>query len=401
MRNDVIRLGFIGGGVNSAVGMTHFIASQMDGLFRVEAGCFSRNEKFNLQTAEQWGIKPERLYSDWEQLIRSEKEGIDALVILTPTPEHTQPILSALRSGLPVICEKALTNSSAEALEIKQAVDDTSGFLTVTYNYTGYPMVRELREMIKEGRFGRVEQIHIEMPQEGFARLDREGKPMIPQQWRLKDTGVPTISLDLGVHVHHLIDFLCEEKPLELVATQSSLGRFRNVVDNTMALVRYTNELESSIWFSKAALGHRNGLRVRVYGEKASAEWYQMEPEVLLFNDNTGQQMRIDRADVNVGISHLDRYNRFKSGHPAGFLEAFANLYSDIGDCLNNKKDGKPNPSHDYVFSAKHAWEGLVMLEAITTSAKEHRWVSIDLDKAEQSVVPCSKGKVKLLEALA
>jgi len=399
MQNDIIRLGFIGGGVNSAVGMTHFIASQMDGLFRVEAGCFSRNEKFNLQTAERWGIKSERLYSDWEQLIRTEKESIDALVILTPTPEHTHPILSALRSGLPVICEKALTNSSAEALEIKRAVDETNGFLTVTYNYTGYPMVRELREMIKDGRFGRVEQIHIEMPQEGFARLDREGNPMIPQQWRLRDTGTPTISLDLGVHVHHLIDFLCEEKPLELVATQSSLGRFRNVVDNTMALVRYTNELESSIWFSKAALGHRNGLRVRVYGEKASAEWYQMEPETLLFNNNKGQQMRIDRADVNVGISHLTRYNRFKSGHPAGFLEAFANLYTDIGDCLNNK-GGKHNPSYDYVFSAKHAWEGLVMLEAITTSAKEHRWVSINLDKGEEPVVSCSKDKVKPLEAL-
>lgn len=371
-----LSLGFVGGGLNSAVGTAHFIAAQMDDLFSVDAGCFSRHDDVNRQTAQRWNVTPERTYDTWEQLIRSERGRLDALVILTPTPEHAEPVQAALRAGFAVICEKALASASADADEILRTIAETKGFLAVTYNYTGYPMVRELRHMIHQGRLGRIQQIHIEMPQEGFARLNREGQPATPQGWRLKDSVMPTISLDLGVHVHHMIDFLTGEKPVELVASQSSLGHFRQVVDNTMAIVRYTGGLESSIWYSKAALGYRNGLRVRVFGEIASAEWYQMDPETLLFNDHYGRQTRIDRAVVDVEVAQLARYQRFKSGHPAGFLEAFANLYIDIG---RHMQSGEP-AGQGYVFSAQQAWEGLRTLEAINESAQMRQWVKVDLN---------------------
>lgn len=375
MINKPLRLGFIGGGVNSAVGATHFIASQMDALFSIDAGCFSRQPDINLETANKWNIATDRLYPSWQSLLDNEKNHLDAVVILTPTPVHREPMLSALHSGLAVICEKALVSSSQEAAEIDRVVQETGSFLAVTYNYTGYPMIRELREMIRQERLGRVEQIHIEMPQEGFARLNREGEPMIPQQWRIQDGIIPTISLDLGVHLHHMVDFLTGEKPLSLVATQSSLGRFRQVIDNTMVIANYTNDMECAFWFSKAALGHRNGLRVRVYGEDASVEWFQMEPEVLLLADNRGHQSRIDRASNDVQIAHLARYNRFKSGHPAGFLEAFANLYADIAEHLHGRETKLA--LSNYVFTARHAHEGLLMLEAIDRSARERRWVDI------------------------
>lgn len=379
--DEQLRLGFIGGGINSAVGTTHFIAAQMDGLFRVDAGCFSRHADVNAQTAARWGVAAERCYVRWEEMLERERDQLDAIVILTPTPTHRDPVISALQAGFEVICEKALATTASEAAEIEKTVDATKRFLTVTYNYTGYPMVRELREMIREGRLGRVEQIHLEMPQEGFARLNRDGQPVIPQQWRLEDGVIPSISLDLGVHLHHLVDFLTGEKPLEVVASQSSLGRFREVVDNTMALIRYTNDLESNFWFSKAALGYRNGLRVRVFGEDGSAEWVQMNPEMLHFADNRGQQIRIDRANCEVQVAQLDRYNRFKSGHPAGFLEAFANLYKDIAESLaRDRRDG--DRYSDYVFSARHAREGLVLLEAIDRSAREGQWVSLDLESS-------------------
>ena len=375
---DPLRLGFIGGGVNSAVGTTHFIAAQMDRRFRVEAGCFSRHADVNIETATHWGIAEERRHDSWQALLERERRRLDAVVVLTPTPEHTAPVLAALAAGFPVICEKALAGSSAEAALIGQRVADTGGFLAVTYNYTGYPMLRELRAMIARGAFGRVEQIHVEMPQEGFARLNRDGEPMVPQQWRLRDGQVPTISLDLGVHVHHLVDFLTGEKPVDVVAMQSSLGRFRQVVDNTMALVRYSNALEGSFWFSKAALGHRNGLRVRLYGEIAAAEWFQMEPEVLTFCDNRGHRTVFDRANVDVELAQRPRYNRFKSGHPAGFLEAFANLYDDIAQSLVNRRETGQGVS-DYVFTARHAWEGLCLLEAMASSAAERRWTAVAL----------------------
>lgn len=378
MTSKKLSVAFIGGGINSAVGNAHFIAAQMDGILSVDAGCFSRHQDVNRQTAEKWGISPHRLYASWQALIEAERGRLDAVVILTPTPHHLGPVQAALRAGHKVICEKALAASSREAAEILQTLDQTGGFLAVTYNYTGYPMVRELRRMIREGRLGRIQQIHIEMPQEGFARLNREGQPAVPQEWRLSDDVMPTISLDLGVHVHHLIDFLTGEKPLELVATQSSHGRFPQVVDNVSTLMRHANDMESSIWFSKAALGYRNGLRVRIFGSEASAEWVQMDPEVILFNDNRGHQIRIDRATVDVEIAQKGRYNRFKSGHPAGFIEAFANLYLDIAERM--KPGGRIADSEiDYVFSARQAWEGLVALEAVAESARERKWVKLDL----------------------
>lgn len=378
MNKKKLQLGFVGGGINSAVGSTHFIATQMDGRFKVVAGCFSRDNKINIQTAEQWGIAPDRCYCDDADFLQQEKGRLDAVVVLTPTPAHVELVVKALHLGYPVICEKAMASSSGEAMLIHKAQQETKGFLAVTYNYTGYPMLRELKHMISKGRLGKIEQIHIEMPQEGFARLDKNGAPMVPQQWRLQDGEIPTISLDLGVHLHHIIDFLTGEKPCEVVALQSSRGNFRQVIDNTMSIARYTNELECSFWFSKAALGYRNGLRVRVFGEQASAEWFQMEPEYLIYHDNKGHKNIFDRASMEVGLAHNSRYNRFKSGHPAGFLEAFANLYQDIGDSLENFTT-MGEQSSEYVFTARDAWEGLVMLEMMMKSSKERCWKSVNL----------------------
>lgn len=379
MNKKKLKLGFIGGGVNSAVGSTHFIATQMDGRFKVESGCFSRNKKINTQTAEQWGIATDRCYSDDTDFLKQEKGLVDAIVVLTPTPGHVELVVETLRLGYPVICEKAMASSSVEAMLIHKAQQEMKGFLAVTYNYTGYPMLRELRYMIAQERLGKIEQIQIEMPQEGFARLNKDGEPNVPQQWRLRDGEIPTISLDLGVHLHHIIDFLTGEKPCEVVALQSSRGNFRQVIDNTMSIARYTNELECSFWFSKAALGYRNGLRVRVFGEQASAEWFQMEPEYLIFHDNKGHKNIFDRASMEVGLAHNPRYNRFKSGHPAGFLEAFANLYQDIGDSLENFI-ATGDQSSEYVFTARDAWEGLVMLEAMAASSKERCWKSVNVN---------------------
>lgn len=374
MNNRPLKLGFIGGGINSAVGETHFIAAQMDDLFGVEAGCFSKQPEINRQTAQRRHIAEERLYATWKAMLEAEQDRLDAVVVLTPTPEHTPVVLAALEQGLAVICEKALAVSSHDARLIEQSLAEHAGTLFVTYNYTGYPMLRELRAIIHDGRIGRIEQIHIEMPQEGFARLNRDGEPMIPQQWRLRDGALPTISLDLGVHLHHIVDFLTGARPLEVVASQASLGQFRQVIDNINAIVHYTDGIECGMWYSKAALGHRNGLRVRVYGELGAAEWFQMDPERLLLHDNRGHTTHLDRACIDVKLAHLPRYNRFKAGHPAGFMAAFANLYADIASCL---RGGTPEQG-GAVFSAPHAREGLVLLEALATSARERRWVAID-----------------------
>jgi len=380
MKNIPFKIGFIGGGMNSAVGNTHRIAAQMDRRFTLEAGCFSTQKKINRETARLWGIDQSRLYDDWRVLVNAEKAKLDAICILTPTPVHSEMVIEALRKGFAVVCEKTLATSSQEAEAICQTVKKNRGFLAVTYNYTGYPMLRELRQMIFKGRLGKIHLVQIEMPQEGYARLNKRGQPVKPQAWRLRDQHLPIVSLDLGSHLHHMVYFLTEKKPREVVADQTSFGFFKPVIDNVMCLARYEDNMRAQIWYGKMALGHRNGLRVRVYGTLGSAEWFQMVPEEIIFNDIYGKRQIIDRASSCVELSDQQRYNRFKSGHPAGFIEAFANHYFDIAEALLEfRKTGRYESP--WVFTAQLAKEGLDMLEAMSQSAKNHCWQKISAVK--------------------
>jgi predicted dehydrogenase len=369
---EPLRIAFIGGALNSAVGYTHFNASRLDGHFRVEAGCFSRNTNHNELTAQTYGVSADRIYNNWQQLFDAEKSNLDAIVILTPTPSHAEIAVAALEAGYPVICEKALGRSSEECRLIDAAVSKNKGYLAVTYNYSGYPMVRELQTMISEGRFGKIQQIHIEMPQEGFLRLGAN-----PQDWRRSDALVPTVSLDLGVHIHHLVDFLTGgNKPQRVVGDQSSYGQFEDLIDNVYCLAQYQDELRVQAWWGKTALGQRNGLRIRVFGSIASAEWYQMQPEDLRWADNDGHYYVLDRGSSEAKTAQEPRYNRFKAGHPSGFIEAFANLYADIADDLRSYKKDKTR-SNRYVDGTKVAQEGISFLEKVSESALTGKWINI------------------------
>lgn len=370
--HEPLKVAFIGGALNSAVGYTHFNASRLDGHFKVEAGCFSRHAEQNENSARTYGVQPERSYADWQSLLKSEKGSIDAVVILTPTPSHAEMVIAAIEAGYPVICEKALGTSSAECNQIAEAVKAHKGYLAVTYNYSGYPMVRELKRMISEGRLGRLQQIQIEMPQEGFLRVNAN-----PQDWRRKDYAVPTVSLDLGVHVHHLVDFLSGGlKPLSLVGEQASYGQLPGIIDNVYCIARYEQDMRVQAWWGKTALGHRNGLRVRVYGEKASAEWYQMDPEVLRWADNDGHHYLLDRGSGEAKTAQEPRYNRFKAGHPSGFIEAFANLYADFAEEIRGVTQGN-KVQNPYVYGAEHSVDGMRMMEAIVTAAGSCCWCDV------------------------
>lgn len=372
---EPLKLAFIGGGIDSAIGYTHYIASQMDHLFVVSAGCFSRKKDINQKTALTWGVEEQHLYFDWKKLLESEVQKVDAVVILTPTPNHYEMIMKALDLGYAIISEKALTTTYQEGLDIVKKVEEKKAFFAVTHNYTGYPMLRELQNMIQSDKLGKITHINIEMPQESFARLTNGKKPT-PQSWRLNDGKIPGVSLDLGAHLQHVVYFLTNENPIELVADESSFGWFPQVVDDVTCLARYRSGMKIQMWYGKSAIGHRNGLRVRVYGTKGSAEWFQMNPEELTFQTINGDRMIIDRASSNINIANQIRYNRFKAGHPAGFLEAFGNLYFDISQKLRQYQiDG--NHKIDWSYDAKQATIGLEVFEAIQVSSKENKWIHI------------------------
>jgi predicted dehydrogenase len=370
-----LSLGFIGGSTTSAVGYTHFVASKMDNYWRLNAGCFSQDIKYNQETARLYGVSEDRVYENWKQMLQSERGQLDAIVILAPTPIHFEIVTACLEYGYAVICEKALALSSGEIEEIIQLRDKMNSFVAVTYNYSGYPIIRELRKKIESGQLGRILHFQAEMPQEGFIRVDSHGNMPSPQLWRLSDGKVPTIYLDLAVHLHQLIHYLIQKKPLEVIANQDSFGWFPEIVDNVSSLCRYTDGIQGQFWFSKSALGHRNGLRLRIYGSKASAEWYQGNPEEIAVSYANGRREIVDRASPTE-IAPNPRYNRFKSGHPAGFIEAFANLYRDIAIALM-EYNSLANWHSEEIFGAELALDGLHLLEAMVKSTKTKQWEKI------------------------
>jgi predicted dehydrogenase len=376
IKSHPLALGFIGGALNSAVGYTHYASSKMDNQWSLVAGCFSRNTLTNEQTGKAYGVSHDRVYASWQEMLAAEKEHLDAITILTPTPAHGEIVTSCLEQGVPVICEKALGTDSTEARRILETRNRHNNFLAVTYNYSGYPMLRELRNKIELGELGKIIHFQAEMPQEGFIRLTAEGEKPVPQSWRLVDGEIPTIHLDLAVHLHQLIHYVTGKSALEVISQQNSCGWFPEIIDNVSCLARYTDDVHGQFWFSKSAMGQRNGLRLRIYGTKASAEWYQLNPEELTWSNDDGRREIIDRASA-VKIASLQRYNRFKSGHPAGFIEAFANVYCDIATSLHQYKlTGKWDSKE--VYSAELALEGFNFLEAMVRSVESRTWQEVD-----------------------
>jgi len=371
-----LALGFIGGSLTSAVGYVHFSACLMDNKFTLDAGCFSKDKNESLRTADKYGVDRERTYTDWEEMLLKEKDKLDAVVILTPTPFHFGMVKKCLENGLPVICEKTLAITSKETKELDDLVHKKNGFLVVTYNYTGYPMLRELKQIIKDGKLGQILHFQAQMPQEGFIRLNSKGEKPVPQQWRLSDREVPTIHLDLATHLHEIIYYLTNEKPIETISDQASDGWFKNIIDNVTCLCRYSNNIQGQIWFSKSALGHRNGLEISIYGTKGSVKWVQMNPEELIISFVDGHKQILDRAS-NVNVADQAKYTRFKAGHPAGFIEAFANLYCDIEKALIEYKETGKWKSEE-VFGADLATDGLKFMETMVLSSKTKKWEQVN-----------------------
>jgi len=363
------KLAFIGGSIDSIAGYPHFIASQMDKKFEVVAGAFSTNNQTNKQTAKQWNIK--NYYDNWKELVKNEKNNIDAIVILTPTPLHCEIIIELLKQNIPIICEKPLVSSIEELEKIEQYYDKNKHFLVVTNNYSGYPMLRELQHKISNNELGDILQIRLQMPQESFLRPPKSVK--YPQKWRLKDDFIPMISLDLGVHLHHLAYFLIKQEPLKIMATYNKFSKY-NIIDDVNLLLEYKNGISGSMWLSKTALGNRNGLHVEIYGSKASAVWHQENPEKLEFSYNSGQKIIIDRgSDIQMLPNKL--YNRMTPGHPSGFIEAFANLYNDIANSLDSFKNNEPY-TNKYVYSYTHAKNGIKLLHNASISNQYKKWTN-------------------------
>ncbi|MFN4326272.1 MAG: Gfo/Idh/MocA family protein [Azonexus sp.] len=362
--NNPIRAAMVGGGVNSAVGRSHEIALRLDNAFELVAGCFSRNKLINERSAAAYRIAPDRVYESLHDLLVAERGRLDVVVIATPITAHASQICAVLDAGLIAICDKPLVATRAECDLLFSKVSPVSCRLFSIFNYTAYPAVREIKRRIALGEIGKVFKVMAEMPQDSFLRLKNANKVDAIQAWRLKDGDVPCVSLDLFAHIHSLMNFLTGLRPLSVFAKSKAVsGVSDGLIDDVDALIDYENDVLLNAWYGKVALGYRNGLKIRVFGTDGSFEWVQEEPELIKFANEIGDRLVLDRISSTSLVTSEGRYNRFKAGHPAGFIEAFSNYYYDIATAIHQQK------LNEYTLSAEVAAEGIMVAEAIKKSS--------------------------------
>ncbi len=369
-----LRLVFLGGGSNSAVGQVHFIASQMDRNFEVVGGLFNRQPDANRISGRHYSISPEMLFSSLSEMV-ARKNDYDAIAVLTPTPNHFENLIPLLQANVSVICEKSVTSTLKQANQIQALIQERNSEFFVTFNYSGYPMVRLIREMVLGGELGELISIRVKMPQEGFMRQDRvTGRVNLPQLWRQTDGEIPTILLDLGVHVLHLASFTTGMNPDGVFSRFGNHSSMKGIVDEVEILAEYGNGMIGSFWVSKTALGEQNGLEIQIFGTGGSVGWKQIEPNKLV-NANQHGEVREIRFGQAFPVVDEPRYNRFKAGHPGGFIEAFANLYADINAGITEPN----NLSREMSFAPdiSQARKGLEILEASVKSHVTREWVTV------------------------
>ena len=373
MYKKKFKLGFLGGGTNSTIGNIHNLASKLDSRWGLVSGFFSRNKLENIKSAKIYGVDPKRTYNSLKSFIENEKSKIDAVAVLVPTPDRHKYLLELLKYEIPIISEKPLVDNLKDCLNLRKSFTKNN-FLRVTYNYTGYPLVKELRHMINKNYFGKIKQIHFEMPQDAFTFYT--SRKINPKKWRLKDNQIPNISHDLGSHLIALSSYLLDEFPNSVMCSYFQSSKFKSLIDNGYFWVKFKSGIRGTFWISKSAPGVRNGLRLRVFGEKKGAEWLQIRPEELDIYNETGSIEKIDNLTFKLE-SHKKKYNRYKVGHPTGFLEAFANLYNEYADQLHSFFK-KKNVSQDYgMFDIKNSIYISKFFDAATKSNKEKKWVKI------------------------
>lgn len=359
-----LRAAMIGGGINSAVGRSHEIAMRLDNAFELVAGCFSRDREVNCSSAEKYRVLPNRVYDSLESLLLAEKDQLDAIVIATPIAAHVSQISMVLDAGLVAICDKPLVATCDECAMLFAKVPVESPRLFSIFNYTGYQAVREIKHRVAAGEIGKVFRVMAEMPQDSYLRLKNVDKVNTIQSWRLIDGEVPCLSLDLFAHIHSLMHFITGLKPIAVTAKSRSIsGVSKGLIDDVDAFVEYQDNVILNAWYGKAALGYRNGLKIRVFGTKGSFEWVQESPEQITHANAIGDRLVLDRISSTSTVTPELRYNRFKAGHPAGFIEAFANYYFDIARAIRDQR------LNEFTLSAGVAAEGILVSEAIHRSS--------------------------------
>ncbi len=372
MTTPRIRYAMVGGGRGAFIGAVHRIAARMDDGFELVAGALSSNPENARLSAADLHIAADRAYTSFEEMLRVEKtraDGIQAVVIVTPNHMHFPVAKACLEAGIDVICDKPVTRTLEEALELEQIVKKSGCFFALTHNYSAYPLVRYAREIVAQGKLGKLRVVQVEYPQEWLT--EAAGDDNKQASWRTDParSGAAGCLGDIGTHAFQLARFITDQKVNAVSADLASFVDGRQVDDNVHALLRFEGGAKGMLWSSQVAPGCENGLRIRVFGDKAGIEWAQENPNELWFTELNKPRQRITRRG-DIGSDIAARGMRTPGGHPEGYLEGFANLYKDIADILEARERGEGHFLQGWVPGIDTGVEGMRFISAVLSSSK-------------------------------
>jgi predicted dehydrogenase len=374
-----LRLAVIGGGPGSFIGAMHRQAARLDDRFELVACALSSDPERALQAGLGIGVAQERSYPDGATLIQSEPQradGAEVVAIMTPNDSHFSLSMQALGHGLDVICDKPMTNTLAEAESLHQRVQELGRVFCLTHNYTGYPMVRQARAMVQAGQLGEIRLVQVDYVQGGRAKAGPGRRAWKEDPAR----GGPSLVLaDIGTHAHNLLRFMTCLEVDQVAAEVGCIVPDRLTHDYAGAMLRLSNGARGSFWVTQAAAGVENGLRIRISGALGSLEWQQEHPQVLHFKPlDAPAQVHTPNGPGTLPLAA--RASRIVAGHPEGFHEAFANLYTDAADTIAARRAGHtPDPLSLHFPNAKDGLQGLRFVTAALNSSNNHgAWTPVE-----------------------
>ena len=367
-----LRLAVIGGGPGSFIGAMHRQAARLDDRYELVAAALSSNPQRSVQAGQEIGLPADRCYASGMVLLASEAQrgdGADVVAIMTPNDSHFMFAAAALGHGFDVICDKPMTNSVADAEHLHQRVMDTGLVFCLTHNYTGYPMVRQARAMVADGLLGPVRMVQVEYVQGGRARPGpgRTAWKEDPQR------GGPSLVMgDIGTHAHNLLRFITALEVEQVAAEVGSIVPERVAHDFAGAMLRMTNGARGSFWVTQAAAGVENSLRIRVSGALGSLEWLQEQPQALSFKPlDAPSQNRTPKGPGTLPLAA--RSSRIVAGHPEGFHEGFANIYSDAAEAVAARRAGRaPDPLALHFPNSIDGLLGIRFVDAVVRSSADN-----------------------------
>jgi len=372
--------GMVGGGEGAFIGEVHRKAIAMDGKAELAAGCFSRDFENTKNTGETLGLDPRRLYPTYTDMFEKEsqrEDGLDFVVIVTPNNTHFPISEAAMEHGIHVVCDKPLTITSRESERLAEISDEKDLLFCVTYTYTGYPMVKQIKTMIANGELGEIRFINAEYPQEWLAKsIEKTGQKQSVWRTDPSQSGASNCVGDIGSHIENMVSYLTGLKITSLCARLDTFVEGRILDDNASILVEYDSGAKGLYWSSQVAIGHDNGLRVRIYGEKASIEWLQEDPNSFRIS-YLDRPTEIRSRGRDKMYPAAERVSRVPAGHPEGYFEAFANIYSIFITALDKKTNKNPLGKEDTDYPGiKEGYQGVRFIErCVESSQKGAAWV--------------------------